>query len=104
MCREHAPEAVAALVKALQNSKERVPAAIALLDRGFGKPRQTIETNDPASPVLLHLLAAQTVSLELVAALKRRPTITGVPEPSGGSNGKAAPTPQDLLSAPPPEE
>jgi hypothetical protein len=108
MCREHAPEAVAALVRALANSKERVPAAIALLDRGFGRPKQQIETNDPASPILLHLLAAQTVSRELLAAMEQREhrtTINGsVDEPGNGhaeGNGKAT---ADLLNAPLPTE
>jgi hypothetical protein len=32
-----------ALVTALKNAKTRVPAAIALLDRGWGKPTQPVE-------------------------------------------------------------
>ena len=53
-------EAVAALVKALASRRTESPAAIALLDRGFGKPKQTIETNDPTSPILLHLACRAT--------------------------------------------
>jgi len=45
LAREHTPAALAALVDALRNPKERVPAAIALLDRGWGKPVTTIEGN-----------------------------------------------------------
>lgn len=100
MCREHAPEAVAALVRALESSKERVPAAIALLDRGFGRPTQSIETNDPANPVLLHLLAAQAISQELIATLDQR-TINGHAEPA---NTRTETLPADLLNAPIPTE
>jgi hypothetical protein len=42
LAREHTPEAIAALVAALRNERERVPAAVALLDRGWGKPTQAI--------------------------------------------------------------
>jgi hypothetical protein len=100
MCREHAPEAVATLVAALKREKDAVPAAIALLDRGFGRPKQTIETNDPANPILLHLLAAEAVSREIIERLEKR-TINGHAEQG---NGQAAPTARDLLNAPPPTE
>jgi hypothetical protein len=96
MCREHAPEAVATLVAALKRPKDAIPAAIALLDRGFGRPKQMIETNDPSSPMLLHLLAAQHVSADLIAALERRNTINGHADPAA--------TARDLLNAPPPLE
>ena len=106
MCREHAPEAVAALVLALGSAKERVPAAIALLDRGFGKPTQTIETNDPNSPIVLHLLAAKLVSEEIMDRMKQREqqqpttTIDGHAEPSNGQANGAF----DFLNAPLPTE
>ena len=29
-----------------------MPAAVALLDRGWGRPKQLLETNEPASPAL----------------------------------------------------
>jgi hypothetical protein len=82
-----------------------VPAAIALLDRGWGRPKQVLENADPASPILLHLLAAQHVSQELTAALERRDqrTINGHAEPSSGKIEPAA-TAQDLLMQPPPLE
>lgn len=41
LAREHTPEAIKALVAALKCKKERVSAAIALLDRGWGKPVQS---------------------------------------------------------------
>jgi len=43
LARAHTPEAIAALVDALRSPKERVSAAVALLDRGWGKPKITIE-------------------------------------------------------------
>ena len=45
LAREHTPAALAALVDALRSPKERVPAAVALLDRGWGKPTVTVEGN-----------------------------------------------------------
>ena len=47
LARQHAPEAMAALVEiATQGKSEsaRVAAAIALLDRGYGKPPQAIDS------------------------------------------------------------
>ena len=43
LAREHTPDAIRALVAALANPRERVAAAVALLDRGWGKPIQAIE-------------------------------------------------------------
>jgi hypothetical protein len=99
LARAHTAEAIRALVKALDSPKERVPAAVALLNRGWGLPKQTIET-DPTNPQLMHLLAAQAVSSELVAALKPH-TIDGH---ATSANGEADPTARDLLSAPLPLE
>ena len=45
MAREHTPAALTALVDALRSPRERVSAAVALLDRGWGKPTVTIEGN-----------------------------------------------------------
>lgn len=83
LAREHTPAAIAALVAALKRPKEAVPAAVALLNRGWGLPKQTIET-DSTNPILLHLLAAQQVT---VVALDEQRTIAGHAEPA---NGKAA--------------
>lgn len=50
LAREHAPEAVALLVKAMQSDdagwSARITAAMALLDRGFGKPTQPLDIQD----------------------------------------------------------
>jgi hypothetical protein len=99
LAREHTAAAIGALVKALENPKERVPAAVALLNRGWGLPRQTIETDPAASPILLHLVAARTTSEELCATLARH-TIDGHAE---SSSGRSSPSVIDL-SAPLPAE
>ena len=38
LARQHSPAAIAALVKALDDPERAIPAAIALLDRAWGKP------------------------------------------------------------------
>ncbi len=43
LARTHAKVAIEALVAALSDPKARVPAAVALLDRGFGRPMQATE-------------------------------------------------------------
>lgn len=50
LARVHTEAAINALVAALDNERERVPAAIALLDRGWGKPKQTIQ-GDAENPI-----------------------------------------------------
>ena len=101
MCREHAPEAVAALVKALSNPRERVQAAEALLNRGFGRAPQVIEGVDgqPISLLALHLVAATASSAELMSELATR---DGRPRQQPVIEGEAEPV--DLLNAPPPLE
>ena len=42
LARSHAPEAIATLVRALTHPKLCVQEAVALLDRGCGRPRQAI--------------------------------------------------------------
>ena len=50
MARQKTPQALAALIAALDSPRERVPAAIALLDRGWGRPLQMIAA-DPERPI-----------------------------------------------------
>jgi hypothetical protein len=65
----------------------RLAAVIALWDRGFGRPAQTIVTPDNANSITFqHLIAARAFSDELVAeraAAENRgaPTISGRAEP-----------------------
>ena len=44
LAREHTAEAIDALVLALSFPKTAVSAAVALLDRGYGKPLQTVQS------------------------------------------------------------
>jgi hypothetical protein len=98
LARQHTEAAIQALVKALDSPKERVPAAVALLNRGWGLPR-TIETNDPASPLLLHHAAALLVSAEIVARMEQQTTINARAETE-----RPETTTRDLLAAPIPTE
>src|SRR4051812_28435910 len=52
LAREHTPAAIAALVDALASPRERVQAAVALLDRAWGKPVSHIG-GDPDGNALL---------------------------------------------------
>lgn len=48
LARKHAPDAIAALVKVARGGKSesaRVGAAVALLDRGFGRPLQELKVD-----------------------------------------------------------
>lgn len=49
LARQHGPEAIAKLAAIMRadNSKAAAAAAVALLDRGYGRPAQSIEV-DPA--------------------------------------------------------
>jgi hypothetical protein len=46
LARTHTPAAIEALVVSLANAQTRVHAAVALLDRGWGKPAQAITGAD----------------------------------------------------------
>jgi len=82
------------LVIAMHNPKERVPAAIALLDRGWGKPKQVIEAEGGVTTLNLHLIAAQLVSEQLLQTQQSPPTLNAEPERTEGN----------LLNAPIPTE
>jgi hypothetical protein len=71
LCREHTPEAVETLVRALRSDDERVAvtAASVLLDRGWGKPVQGASDEDiPQKITFLHLTAMRAFSDELAAS------------------------------------
>jgi hypothetical protein len=65
MARLHTAEAIEALVNALGNPKERVPAAIALLDRGWGKALQQVQALDENGEPMAAVPAMRVV-VELV--------------------------------------
>lgn len=71
--RNFTEEAIKALVVALHHPPSRVPAAVALLDRGWGKPLQTVHTQSEST--VLHLLAAQAIGTELLSLQTQPPVI-----------------------------
>jgi uncharacterized protein (DUF1778 family) len=97
LARTYTEQAVRTLVEALDDPKLKVSAACALLDRAWGRPVQMLATPPDSSPVLLHLVAAQAISAQLIAALDEPRTINGSAEPTELPAG-------DLLSAAPPLE
>lgn len=60
LARSFASAAINALAASLGDPRTRVAAAVALLDRGYGKPRQSHEFNH-------HLTAASASDAELLA-------------------------------------
>ena len=57
LARQHTPAAIAALVAALKNERERVPAAQALLDRAWGKPLQPTDVTTNGEAVRYVMMA-----------------------------------------------
>src|SRR5689334_24517326 len=47
LARQHAPAAVQALVEALSDPKTKVPAAVAILDRAYGRAQQAVSLGGP---------------------------------------------------------
>jgi hypothetical protein len=106
LARVHGPRCIDVAVELLGDAdpKVRLATVIALLDRGFGRPMQTISTPDGDSPIALHLLAAKLVSAEIMERMAEREqqqpaTIDGHAE---RGNGEAKPF--DFLNAPLPTE
>ena len=63
-CRAHTEAAVAVLFNALsdENVKNQLTAAQALLDRGWGRPAQSVELgSDPDKPLLLQEVVRRIV-------------------------------------------
>lgn len=63
-CRAHTEAAVQVLVDSLsdENVKNRITAAQALLDRGYGRPAQAIDMgSDPDRPLLLQEVVRRIV-------------------------------------------
>jgi hypothetical protein len=78
----------------LKAHKDRVPAALALLDRGWGKPKQQLEVSADADAIGLHLVAARA----LVAAfdgVDAPPTIEGRADSEPTANALDAPKPTE---------
>jgi hypothetical protein len=67
LARVHGPKCIQVVVKILSSKDEkmRLAAAIALLDRGFGRPKQEMDINSN-STIELHLVAARAISATLI--------------------------------------
>jgi hypothetical protein len=98
LARTYTEQAVHALAEALGDPKLKVQAAVAILDRGWGRPVQALTADPASSPTMLHLLAAQAASQQLMAAPEQRTTINGHVEPEAKLSAG------DLLSRPSPLE
>ena len=75
---QHTEAAIAALVRALDDPKTSVAAAVALLDRVWGKPQQAIELSQPdhakqVEPPDIMALIAMRRNLSLSAAIPGNP-------------------------------
>jgi hypothetical protein len=103
LSRTFTKEAVYTLAGIMQNVNEpassRVSAASILLDRGWGKPLQTLATPDGNSPISLHLLATQFVGKQLLAERAEQPLPPTIQHEGETTNGNAFD-----LNAPPPNE
>ena len=98
LARVHGPRCIAVAVELLDDpdSRIRLGALTALLDRGFGRPVQAIATDPATSAVGLHLVAAQLVSAQILEAMQQRE-----PQPQTIQH---EPTRLNLLDAPVPTE
>ena len=66
LCREYTTEAVAALVEVLRTgqAREKVLAANALLDRGYGKPEQSVDLKGEITKYVIRVPAVTTSAEE----------------------------------------
>lgn len=94
LARTFTRKAIYRLGDMLDDPRYAVPAAVALLDRGWGKPLQTVAAADADSPIILHLLAARVAGVALLEQQPAKPDET------------AQDTARDVvdLNAPPPKE
>jgi hypothetical protein len=67
LARTHGPRCIKVVVGLLSSKDEKIKlaAAIALLDRGFGRPKQEMDINSN-STIELHLVAARAISSTLI--------------------------------------
>lgn len=74
LARSHAPTALDALVNVYQNSESdsaRVSAASAVLDRGYGKPGQSVEhKGDADNPIAVSITESELARRALFALAK----------------------------------
>ena len=89
LARSHAVDAIKTLVHCLRDPRYKLAAAIALLDRGYGKPHIEVHTQNEST--VLHLIAAQQVGDALIEAINDAPVIDGVDETKTATLGDAPP-------------
>ena len=68
LARKHGTKCIEVVVRLMTRSKDekiKLAAAIALLDRGFGRPKQEMDINSN-STIELHLVAARAISASLI--------------------------------------
>jgi hypothetical protein len=76
LAREHTTAAVLALVEALRDPRHKVSAAVAILDRGWGRPQQQI-VGDRDRPLLVDFKWSDG---EPITSLAVRPVIEAAVE------------------------
>jgi hypothetical protein len=69
LARSYTEQAVHALVEALADPRLKVQAAVAILDRAWGRPVQAIAAENGASLSILHLIACREVSERMQQAV-----------------------------------
>lgn len=85
----HTEAAIAALARALDDPKTSVGAAVALLDRGWGKPQQSLDiksvaaSQEVAPPDIMSLINARraqyAIKPTLAAKINNPPGTAGLP-------------------------
>lgn len=77
MARQYGPECVAKLLELMRDSEDvrvQFMAAKELLDRGFGKPEQSVDVNHEVTKYVIRLPDAQSTSIEWTQ--QHKPTIS----------------------------
>jgi hypothetical protein len=95
LARSFTEQAVLTLVEALRDPRLKVQAAVAILDRGWGRPVTPVVANDASDRWELHLLAAKAISVELRA--EREP---GPPLIEGAGSAEPQHNGRDFLAEP----
>jgi hypothetical protein len=70
LARQYGPRCIEVAAELLDDpdSRVRLAALVALLDRGFGRPAQVVTSPDGASAIHLHLTAATSISATIFEA------------------------------------
>jgi hypothetical protein len=103
LAREHAPAAIKALVDALRDKDRAIPAAIALLDRGYGRPPQAVFAHVNGTLHVGGIDAPPRESLEVwLERRKRELDALEGPQPEHASAESASPSPAPSAPSPPP--